>query len=213
MRVRAGLMTSAALLVVVAGGCGGGAAPAPAGSAPVVAVRTGEPWYDETGPAVAGGKVGAPGTACALPVSFDVVPSWRVTAVADDKELAAFTRSGGATMVCELNARPVGTIGFLRVHLVDDVAAAPRPALTAFLTAAGKLREVEYRDITVGGLPAVEATYLHDGELAANLRQRSLAVRAPKGVVLLTLSGLEADDRETMLPAYLLARQSMVATG
>ncbi|NUO43433.1 MAG: hypothetical protein HOV82_15530, partial [Streptomyces sp.] len=70
-----------------------------------------------------GGRVGAAGSACLLPVGFDLAAEWKADAIdgsaadaeADgggaaevDEDMASLLRQGPVTLVCEIDAKPAG---------------------------------------------------------------------------------------------------------
>jgi Uncharacterised lipoprotein len=204
MRTRLGVLVLAVLL----GGCGGGEAEAEA-EAPGPPVQTGRPWYDETPPAAAAGPL----TGCTLPVRFDLADRWKPKAVKlDGSVFDDLAKQGGATMACEIDAKPAGNIGFLRVWTVNETTAAPKAALEAFVAGDKNLTEVTYRDRKAGELSAVEVTYLRSDEFSDGKRERAVAVAAPGGTIVLKVSGLDSGEFREMLPAYNLALTSMAAT-
>jgi hypothetical protein len=189
-------------------------APSSATSPGAAAPQAGEPWRDEVKPLPGAEKVGASGSACELPVSFSLPAAWRPKPVQTDggpfDELA---KSGGATMRCEIDAKPAGHIGFLRVWTSDRAEAEPRQVLESFLADGKETFDPRYRETNAGELPAVEVTFLKDSPLAFGLkRERALAVDTRDGVALLTLSGTDTEEYEGMLPAYMLAKQTLTVS-
>lgn len=225
----------AALLVGVLTGCSA----AGSGSDAKAAVSA-SPTEDETARvAESGGRVGPAGSACELPVSFDVAADWKAEAVDADvagsgggsgksggsggtgdmddefaREIAdAFLRRGPVTAACEIDAKPAGYIGFLRVWTGEPGAGDARRVLEEFVTAEDGASEPEYRSFSTGGLDGAEVTYLVTSELLDGARkQRALAVAAPGGPVVVHLGGLDDDEHEGMLPAYELAKGTLRAT-
>lgn len=223
---RSGAAVTAALFAVLVGGCAGtapagprpGAAPSgaqPAQAQPTEAqpakAQAGQPWRDEVEPAPAAAKFS--GTTCDVPVSFDLAARWKPKAVKlDGGAFDALAKQGGATMKCEIDAKPAGQIGFLRVWQADRPGGTPQQALKAFLAGQKHLSEQQYRDTSAGALPAAEATYLRYSPLMEeSKRERVLAVQTAGRITLLVLSGLNTQEYEEMLPAYLLAQQRLVA--
>jgi hypothetical protein len=169
--------------------------------------------------AAAGGELGGRDTACALPVRFSLAKSWKAEAVKEvegaDPELGSTLLSQGpVTLVCEIDAKPAGHIGFLRVWTGDKGKAAvgtkPRQLLKAFMAGEKHIRDARYSDVKAGDLPAAEISYiLDDPDLDESKRERALAVVTPKGGVVLHLGGLDTEEHNAMLPAYELAKQTM----
>jgi hypothetical protein len=197
----------AALLSGALAGCGAQLQPPTATAASVVATpHSGEPWYDEVAPAAAAGPV----TACRMPVTFHLPAGWRARPVTPEGgRIDDPARRGGATLTCEVDAEPAGHLGFLRVWTAP-VTTRPRPGLLAFLAADPDVTGVEYRDAMVAGRSAVEASYLRIDELhPEGRRERGLALRLGGSAVLLTVSGFDAAEFRAVLPAYVLARQTL----
>ncbi|MFJ4343390.1 lipoprotein [Streptomyces sp. NPDC088915] len=166
------------------------------------------------GAAVAAASLGGPGTACALPVSFSLAQAWEPKAVRnpEDPEFAALTRQGPATVRCEVDAKPAGHLGFLRVWTVEKSAAhsSARAALEAFVKAEKGSSGASYRETTAGGAPAVEVTYTVRSELLDEEKEeRALAVATPKGAVVVHLGGTDTEEHRAMVPAYELARTTL----
>ncbi|WP_327325240.1 lipoprotein [Streptomyces sp. NBC_01210] len=160
--------------------------------------------------AAKGGAVGAAGSPCALPVSFDLAADWKPKAVKDDPEFG-LPKQGLVTLVCEIDAKPAGNIGFLRVWTGGGSGDDARKALEAFVAAEAKSRDkVAYSATKAGQYAAAEVTYLNTNEfLDAPKKERALAFTTPRGVVVLHLGGLDSAEHEQMLPAYELAKKSV----
>ncbi|WP_025617133.1 lipoprotein [Salinispora cortesiana] len=216
--------TLAVLALLVPAGCGAEEEPADAGSS-AGNTAVGEPWYDEIIPASADGAAGGTDGPCPLPVAFPVAEGWQAEAVeldpatAEDPELAAemaaiVTLRGGATVRCEVNGRGAGG-GFLRIWTTaQDVA--PRAALDAFLadTSLEQATEAQFRDLTVGDLTGVEATWVsHDELLDEVSRSWAAAVPANGQSLLFTVSESLIAEASDVLPAYRLAVQGVGAAG
>lgn len=158
----------------------------------------------------AAGSVGAPGSACELPVSFGLAAYWKPQAVkaTDDEVFAALGKQGPATMVCEIDAKPAGNIGYLRVWTAGTGPA--RAALEGFVKAEENTSKVSYKETKAGGLPVVEVTYTVYNKLMEESKEESaFAVAAPKGTVIVHLGGLDSEEHREMLPAYDLARSTL----
>lgn len=166
------------------------------------------------GPGVVEGAVGAAGSGCELPVTFDVPAKWKPKAVemADDDPLAVLASKGPYRMVCEIDAKPAGEIGFLRVWLDRTAKGDPREALKPFVTE-GKARTVSYGTVAVGGGDAVDAGFEQYQELTEEyVKRRALAVPTPAGMAVIELGGLDTETHEALLPAYDLAVKSLQIT-
>ncbi|MFF3792738.1 lipoprotein [Streptomyces sp. NPDC001981] len=179
------------------GGNRGKAAPKPRAAAPS---------------ATKGGSVGGSGSACALPVTFDLAASWKPEAVrlGEDDALNELVRQGPVTLVCEIDAKPAGSIGFLRVWTGDRTDRTPRQVLEAFLADEPNAGKITYTDTEAGTLHATEVGYTVGGELLDGpQKKRAFAVSTPRGPVVVHLGGLDSEEHEEMLPAYELAKRTV----
>lgn len=214
----------AVLALLVPAGCGAEEKPA---DEPASAGNTavGEPWYDEITPASADGAAGGADGPCPLPVTFPVAEGWQAKAVeldpatAEDPELAAeilatLGTRGGATTRCEVDGRGAGA-GFLRVWTTEQ-GVAPRAALDAFLadTSLEQATEVQFRDLTVGDLTGVEATWVSHNELLDEVnRSWAAAVPADGQSLLFEVNEGFIAEASDVLPAYRLTVQGLRTTG
>lgn len=156
--------------------------------------------------------VGGPGTACALPVAFAVAEKWTPKAVEDPEnpEFAALTRQGPATVRCEVDAKPAGHVGYLRVWTAGKGPA--RTALEGFVKAAQNTSGVTYRESGSGAGPVTEVTYtVYNKLMEESKEERAFAVATPKGTVIVHLGGLDTAEHRAMVPAYELARTTLKA--
>ncbi|MFI2372420.1 lipoprotein [Streptomyces sp. NPDC018833] len=224
-RVRAAAVTAATAVLALGGltGCSSETQPEPepaaaAGDAGGKPERAAEatPGSEQRGTANSvrkGATIGAPGSPCPMPVTFDVAADWKPEAVASaaDEEFGALLKQGPVTLVCEIDAKPAGNIGFIRVWTGGTAGDDAREALRAFVADAAKKREKEsYTDTKAGGLAAVEVTYVNTDEMLDEpKKERAFAVTTPKGVVIVDLGGFDTAEHEAMLPAYELARKSV----
>ncbi|MFI6418953.1 lipoprotein [Streptomyces sp. NPDC050842] len=218
------MVPAAALLVsgVLTAGC---AAPAPLpevtqGARPATAPSTTPAAPATAVAAAAHATLGGPGTACALPVSFGLAEKWKPEAIEspEDPEFAALTRQGPATVRCEVDAKPAGNVGYLRVWTAGKGTAekgsagkgSARAALEGFVKAEEKTSAVTYRETKAGALPATEVTYtVHNEVTEESKEERAFAVATPKGTVIVHLGGLDTEEHRAMLPAYELARTTL----
>ncbi|MFI8961092.1 lipoprotein [Streptomyces sp. NPDC053493] len=220
MPERAPIRTAVPVALLAAGllltGCGTAATgdpAAPPATAPATASATGEPSKSPdtaVGAAPAAGSLGGAGTACALPVSFSLAKDWRPKAVRDPEnpEFAELTRQGPATVRCEVDAKPAGNIGFLRVWTAPKGAA--RATLEGFVKAEKGSTGAVYKETKAGALPAVEVVYsVHSELLDETKEERAFAVESAKGTVIVHLGGLDSEEHKEMRPAYELARTSL----
>ncbi|MFI6059882.1 lipoprotein [Streptomyces sp. NPDC051286] len=162
--------------------------------------------------AVKGGSIGGPGSACALPVTFDLAASWKPAAVqaVEDDALGGLAEQGPVALVCEIDAKPAGNIGFLRVWTGDRTDSTPRQILKAFLAADPNAGRATYTDLKAGSLTAAEVGYTVSSELLDEPKEeRAFAVSTPSGPVVVHLGGLDSQEQQEMLPAYELAKKSV----
>jgi hypothetical protein len=164
-------------------------------------------WGTDPKPAAGAVKLGGGRSPCALPVTFTIATSWKASSVPD-----GLASQGGFTLRCEVDAKPAGHAGFLRVWVRSAGDDDPAAALDGFLTGQPGVLGRQSRVATAGALPAAEATYLTDNqELGARRQERLLAVGTGTGTVILSLGGLTLDEHRALLPAYVLARQTLAA--
>ncbi|MFF7547510.1 lipoprotein [Streptomyces canus] len=154
--------------------------------------------------ATSGGSIGAAGSACELPVTFDIAKSWTAEAV------EAPLSQGPVSLACEIDAKPAGNIGFLRVWAGKSGDADTRAVLEAFLAAEDGVTKEKYRTFASGGVSGVEVEYLYSSELLDETKKESaFAVTTADGPVVVHLGGLDTEEHEEMLPAYELARRTL----
>ncbi|OKJ99695.1 hypothetical protein AMK26_27230 [Streptomyces sp. CB03234] len=186
-------------------GCSSEPVPANAAGAEPSATAT------ATATAVKGVVIGGKGTPCVLPVSFETAPKW--TAEAVTTEFGTLDQ-GPVALACEIDAKPAGNIGFLRVWTGDAKAGGtPRAVLEGFVTADENAGQARYSEVTAGALPAAEVTYTVKGESQDGPKtERALAVTTPRGAVVVHLGGLDSEEHREMLPAFELAKKTMAVT-
>ncbi|MGX6742763.1 lipoprotein [Streptomyces xantholiticus] len=204
----------AALVMGVVTGCSAGAGPDPVKNAGgSAAEKDGKAKKDEDKDNDKGGSVGAPGSPCPMPVTFDLVADWKPEAVepAADDEFAGLLEQGPVSLVCEIDAKPAGNIGFIRVWVGADAGDDTRKVLEAFVAdAAADRRKEAYTETKAGTFDATEVSYVNTGEFLDEPRkERAFAVATPKGVVVVDLGGSDSEEHEQMLPAYELARKTL----
>ncbi|MFI8073301.1 lipoprotein [Streptomyces sp. NPDC086033] len=193
----------AALLAGVLTGCSEAAEgdDSKASAHPSATAETSAP--DDTA-ATGGGTIGAAGSACELPVTFDIAKSWKAEAV------EAPLSQGPVSLACEIDAKPAGNIGFLRVWAGKSGDADTRAVLEAFVAAEDGVTKEKYRTFTTGGVSGVEVEYLYTSELLEETKKESaFAVTTAEGPVVVHLGGLDTAEHEEMLPAYELARRTL----
>jgi hypothetical protein len=230
--VRGTALAQLALLAGVLTGCSdsaGEGAEKPSASAGRPADAGSEAGAGSSEDAVeSGGSVGAAGSACELPVTFETAEKWRPEAVetaapgagsgSEENELAAelaegLLHQGPFTAACEIDAKPAGNIGFIRVWTGEAGAKAgdAEALLKEFVAAEGNTSKAEYRafssDSDVSG---AEVEYLYTSEaLEETKKERAFLTVTPKGSVVVHLGGLDTQEHEEMLPAYELARRTL----
>ncbi|MFF1507445.1 lipoprotein [Streptomyces sp. NPDC058326] len=208
-------LTAALAAGLLLTGCG---APEPLpevtqGPRPSAAPATSAPAATAAPAAAAASRVtvGGPGTACALPVSFALAEKWEAEAIKnpEDPEFAVLTRQGPAVVRCEVDAKPAGHIGYLRVWTAAGKGPA-RPALEGFVKGEKDASKAVYKETVTGALPVTEVTYtVHSELLDESKEERAFAVATPKGTVILHVAGLDSEEYRAMLPAYELARSTL----
>ncbi|MGW1002647.1 lipoprotein [Streptomyces sp. NPDC002520] len=228
MQVRVGSVLGAAVQAVVLTAVLGGCAQSSDGDRKASASASATADGAGTKGAVAsGGTIGAADSACELPVSFAVAQHWKAKSIDAGKELSkasngpdgdlsgaladSFLRQGPVTAACEIDAKPAGHIGFLRVWTGEPGGADARTVLRAFVAAEDNVSKEKYRDVkTGGGVAGVEVEYLYTSKLLEETKkERALAVTTPDGPVVLHLGGMDTEEHEAMLPAYELAKRTL----
>ncbi|MEU6804051.1 lipoprotein [Streptomyces neyagawaensis] len=176
--------------------------------------------------AARGGSVGAAGSACELPVAFDTAENWKAeaidtgTAEGGDEvaaELAeALLHQGPFTAACEIDAKPAGNIGFIRVWRGEAGAGAgdARALLREFVKAEGDTSKAKYSDFSSDSdVSGAEVEYLYTSEaLDETKKERAFLTVTAEGPVVVHLGGLDTGEHEDMLPAYELAKRTLRAT-
>jgi hypothetical protein len=144
-----------------------------------------------------------PGRACPAPISFDTAEDWKPKPVTPDPDSEIQLTAEGTTLLCEIDAKPAGHIGFIRVYSVQD--ATPRTAFKEVVLRGGKATRVKYEQITIGGKAGLELRYTFEGTPG-----RAFAVTAPNGDIVVTeWKGLDKEEHKAGLPAYNLARSTL----
>ncbi|MEV4870915.1 lipoprotein [Streptomyces syringium] len=158
-------------------------------------------------------RIGTAGTACELPASFEVAKGWKPAASsADDaKMLAKLNGRTSVTAACVVDAKPAGLLGNMRVWTAARSDKSPRQVLDAFMAEEKRVSDQEFSETKVGGLPAAEVTYKESSPLLDEPSpQRALAVTTPKGTMVLHLTAFDGGEYKDMLPAFELAKKTML---
>ncbi|MFE6700208.1 lipoprotein [Streptomyces sp. NPDC057718] len=229
-RVPAAVALAAAAAAMTLAGCSssagtgaddGGSTPAPAlsSSAPAGApakaaekAGTDTAEAEDVKAAAKGGRLGGAGSACELPVTFDLAARWKPKPIElePDSILADLAEQGTVKMVCEIDAKPTGNIGFLRVWRGEASEEDPQAVLKAFVADDPQAGEATYSQGKAGALAAAEVAYTgHSALLDEPKEERAFAVSTPEGPVLVHLGGMDTEEHTAMLPAYELAKKSL----
>ncbi|WIM94216.1 lipoprotein [Actinoplanes oblitus] len=156
----------------------------------------------------AAATIGAAGSGCELPVSFGIAEGWKpkqVTVEANDP-LAALAKKGPFTMACEIDAKPAGKLGFLRVWTGGR--AGLKDGLTAFI--GDRAQQPAFTEVRIGGKPGLAVDYQQKSQLDDGLeKEAAFVVDSGKGLVLVSLDSFDNDEHAAMRPAYQLARDSL----
>lgn len=209
MRVGAGntwrRVAHVALLTGVLAGCSeAGEAEKKGGSKTSTSASTQPSTSASATRAASGGTIGAAGSACELPVTFDLARSWTAESV------EAPLRQGPVSLACEVDAKPAGNIGYLRVWSGETSDADAQTVLKAFVAAEDGASQARYRSFKTGELTGAEVEYLYTSELLDEKKKESaFAVVTAEGPVVVHLGGLDTEEHEEMLPAYDLARSTL----
>ncbi|MCX4485215.1 lipoprotein [Streptomyces anulatus] len=204
------------------GGPAVSSAPAKAAEAGAGKTRADEAGAEKTGTgatkvAEKGGQVGGAGSACELPVTFDIAAGWKPRGVTTNPDpelaeaLAGLSEQGTVKMVCEIDAKPAGSIGFLRVWQGEASEDDPRAVLRAFVADSPIAAEdATYTQATAGALAAAEVGYTGHSELLDEpKKERAFAVATPDGPVVVHLGGMDTEEHTAMLPAFELAKKTL----
>ncbi|MBB4752785.1 lipoprotein [Actinoplanes lobatus] len=192
--------------VLAVGGCSSTSSPTPQAEAP------------SAPGAAAAVRVGPAGSACELPVSFELAEDWEPKAVDVEAlgELAELARVGVFNVRCEIDAKPAGNIGFLRVHVAGGLSGAPRDHLKMFVKASSRGQEVSgatYSDVQIGGGQAAEVTWeSYNKVLDHKSKYSAFALNTKDGAMVVQLSPFGADEHPGMLPAFQLAERTLEIT-
>ncbi|MER5893275.1 lipoprotein [Streptomyces sp. NPDC001876] len=214
MRGAVRTLVPAVLAAVALAGCSSSGS-GTAGTEPVSGktdTADGDGGTDAAEPVAKGITLGVVGSPCVLPVTFDLAADWKPKAVEIEpgSDLAALGEQGTVTMVCEIDAKPAGNIGYLRVWQGKASDDDPQKVLEAFVADDPDSAEESYTQTEAGDLAAVEVSYTVDSELLDEPKtERAFAVATPDGPVVVHLGGLDTEEHRQMLPAYELAKKTL----
>jgi hypothetical protein len=145
-----------------------------------------------------------PGRACPAPIAFETAKKWKPKRITGKSVSGIPLIHKGLTLLCEIDAEPAGFTGFMRVWKVEKTAT-PRIALLEVVLAFKAANGLKYKEISVGGQAALEATYRSDGAPG-----RAFAVTLTSGEIVVTdWRGSDKKEHQAGLPAYALARSSL----
>ncbi|MGW6735008.1 lipoprotein [Streptomyces sp. NPDC055013] len=227
-------LAQVALLAGVLTGCSGAAEddPKASASASTAASASAEAASDGDTAVKRGGTIGPAGSDCELPVTFDIAQYWEAEAVdagtekdeaggskgggdSENSELAqeiadALLHQGTVTAACEVDAKPAGNIGFLRIWTGEPGDDDARTVLEAFLADENGVSKAKYSAFKAGGLAGAEVKYLVTSKLLEETKEETaLAVTTEKGPVVIHLGGMDTEEHRAMLPAYELAKKTL----
>ncbi|MFG2127388.1 lipoprotein [Streptomyces sp. NPDC048751] len=209
-------VAGAALLAGVLAGCGTAEDDDKKASASSAPAKAG--GGDGGAGAKSGGRLGGPGTACELPVSFETAARWKAESVlsgsgasgSPEEQPEELLYQGPVAPACEVDAKPAGHVGFLRVYTGKPGGADARGVLEAFLAAENGASKETYRSFKTGGLSGIEVEYLYTSEfLDEPKKEHALAVATADGPVVLHLGGIDTQEHQSMLPAFELAKRTL----
>lgn len=211
-------MACAAVLAVLLAGCAEAAEKDDAKASASASASAG-------GTAESGGTLGAAGSACELPVTFELAKDWEPEAVEapapqesggssdSDEELTQelldeMLRQGPVTAACEIDAKPAGYIGFLRIWTGQSGDDDARTVLEAFVADDDSASKPKYSEFKAGDLAGVEVVYTNTA-LDEKKQEHAFAVTTADGPVVVHLGGLDTEEHQKMLPAYELAKKTV----
>lgn len=192
---------------MAATGCGGEAgkpAPAKTTAAPKESAATPAAAASMADPraAAAAGKVGF-GAGCPFPATFSTPARWKPV----DASGTGTVVGSGIRLVCEIDGKPAGVVGFIRVWVRTPDATPPAALGRAFVNGwATKATELRSRDLPIAGAPGAELQFRQAGTL-----NRVFVVALPAAVVIVNWGGTDDEEHVSGLPAYILARSTIKA--
>ncbi|WP_430785545.1 lipoprotein [Actinoplanes sp. G11-F43] len=198
---------SAVVALALVGGCSEAAPVETPASAPAaVAVAD---------PVAPGPRIGDAGSACPMPLSFATAADWKPAPINVEElgEMAALAMVGDFAVLCEIDAKPAGNIGFIRVYLAKGLSGQPRDHLAAYLEAGIRGQEISgetYRDLRLGAQQGAELIWQsYDKGLDHKGKYAAFALNTRDGAVVVQLSPFGADEYDEMLGAFQLAETTL----
>ncbi|TDP98056.1 lipoprotein [Labedaea rhizosphaerae] len=156
------------------------------------------PWSDGAEQAPAGATIGGTSGPCPLPVTMTIAKGWKAAGVP-----AGTGSMGDAALACEVDAKPAGHLGFLRIYVTGSPVE-PKNLLKAVVAKSKQVNGEQYRE----SKPGVELTYLSDvgGD---QVRSRAYAATVNGRTVLVVLDAFDSEEYDAMIGAYLLAQHTI----
>lgn len=162
-----------------------------------------------SGPEVSAGDgpIGGDGSACPLPVTFELPKGWKAQAVTGTD-----FQMGDVSLACELDAKPAGMIGFVRVF-TGGTSAPADSVLRAFVNdykgkGEGDTQE-KYTSVKVGGTDGAEVEYINRSASGTSKRERAFVVRPGNTAVVVHVGGVDDEEHDSMLPSYQLIQKTV----
>nr|WP_052478691.1 lipoprotein [Kibdelosporangium sp. MJ126-NF4]CEL20030.1 hypothetical protein [Kibdelosporangium sp. MJ126-NF4]CTQ97254.1 hypothetical protein [Kibdelosporangium sp. MJ126-NF4] len=152
--------------------------------------------------------IGGDGSACPLPVTFKLPDGWKAQSVSKGMTL------GDVSLACELDAKPAGMIGFIRVF-VGDTGQSSEAVLKSFVKnyrgkGTGDSAE-KYTSVKIGGTDGTEVTYVTTPPEDTGKNEAAFAVKPGAKTVLVHVGGIDNEEHENMLPGFRLVKESLSA--
>nr|WP_225955203.1 lipoprotein [Kibdelosporangium phytohabitans] len=165
-----------------------------------------------SGAAAGSETIGGDGSPCPLPVTFKLPDGWKAQSVST--EGADAFGIADVELACELDAKPAGMLGFIRVF-VGDTSKPSEDVLKAFVAkykgkGTGDSAE-KYTATKIGGADGSEVSYVSwpvDGD---SKKEAAFAVKPGAKTVLVHVGGLDNEEHESMLPGFKLVKESLTA--
>ncbi|ONI75140.1 hypothetical protein ALI144C_41065 [Actinosynnema sp. ALI-1.44] len=164
------------------------------------------------GAAAGGETIGADGSPCPLPVTFKLPDGWKAQSVSTEGSDAFAI--GDVKLACELDAKPAGMVGFIRVF-VGDTGKPSEDVLKAFVATykgegPGDSAE-KYSAAKIGGADGSEVSYVSHPIDGDGKKEAAFAVKPGARTILVHVGGLDNEEHESMLPGFKLVKESLAA--